>query len=537
MIILKRSYLLVVLLTCLVLLGWVADIEFLKGVLPGLETMKPITAFCFLLCVAAIHFGGFTSIVGMPFVFIISGMHLIEVIAGRMLFPEISSIVLRMSGATSFLFMAISLAIGMSEWKSDRATVRTVELILLAGLFICFTALLGFILDYESLHRVTFFSTMAIHTAICFMLIYGSFLLSQISNKDSRFHLVFSKNLGGRVILRRWLVTITIPAVASGTILLGAIYDFYDIGFAFILLASFSSAFTTIFLFRKARVIETIDLENQRLLYEKQKINEDLEILNEAINVSKHELEIKNKELVKAVEALYKKNRELDLFTYHTSHDIRAPVASILGIAAIAMSESDIEKMKEYFRVIEGRGKRLDKFIHQMIMFTRNDRTALELERINVEEVLDDCLNDIRVDPLYRGLKVEKQIMLDNPVMIFDRIRLGEIFGNILHNAIKFQNTQVAESYLKIAVMEGGDYLRIIFEDNGIGIKKEYQPKLFQMFQRATDQVEGSGLGLYIVKQMVTKLGGNIKLTSEYGKGTKIEIDLAINKLQFNGNK
>ncbi|MEQ9374919.1 MAG: HAMP domain-containing sensor histidine kinase [Imperialibacter sp.] len=534
--ILKRAYMLVVLLTCLVLLGWVADIEFLKGVVPGLETMKPITALCFLLCVAAIHFGGITSIVSMPFVFVISGMHLIEVMAGSMLFPEISDTMLQMSGATSLLFMAISLAIGMSELKSSRAIVRATELILLAGLFICFTALLGFILDYESLYSVPFFSTMAIHTAICFALIYTSFLLSHISSKHSRFHLVFSDNLGGRVILRRWLVTITVPALVSGLLLLGTLYNLFDLGFAFILLASFSSAFTTYYLFRKAEVIEEIDLKNQALSYEKQKINDDLNVLNQALNTSRTELEIKNIELVKAVEALYKKNRELDLFTYHTSHDVRAPVASILGIAAIAMSEEDIEKIKEYLHVIEDRGKRLDKFIHQMIMFTRNDRTALELEKINVEEVLDDCLNDMRVDPLYRGLKVEKQITLDNPVMIIDRIRLGEIFNNILNNAVKFQNKLVDESYLRISILEGGDYLRITFEDNGVGIKAEYLPNLFQMFQRATDRVEGSGLGLYIVKQMVTKLGGNIKLTSEYGRGTKIEIDLAINKLQSNGN-
>jgi signal transduction histidine kinase len=377
---------------------------------------------------------------------------------------------------------------------------------------------------------------MALHTALCFAGLFLTTLIELSYHRYSWFNLVHSEHMGGAVILRKWMITMLVPAFVSALILVGIRLDLYSLEFGFILLAAFSSAFTTLFLLKKARIIEAIDVENKGLLYQKEKTNDDLQILNQALSVSEKELGEKNTQLVRAVEELYRRNKELDMFTYHTAHDIRSPVASILGLLQVAAMEDDIEKLKGYLKAIEGRGKRLDKFIHQMIMFTRNDRTALELEKINVEEVLDDCLNDMKVDPLYRGLKVEKQITLDNPVMIIDRIRLGEIFNNILNNAVKFQNKLVDESYLRISIFEGGDYLRITFEDNGVGIKAEYLPNLFQMFQRATDRVEGSGLGLYIVKQMVTKLGGNIKLTSEYGKGTKIEIDLAINKLQSNGN-
>ncbi|MEQ9101917.1 MAG: HAMP domain-containing sensor histidine kinase [Imperialibacter sp.] len=532
MILLKRSYLIVVAVTALVLSGWVFDLEVFQSVLPGLETMKPATALCFLLCVGAIHYSGFVSAAGLGVVLIVSLMHVYETLTGQLFFPESSSLTLRMSGATVFLFVAISVTIGLSKGHVTRAQVRMLEIIVIGALFVCFTALLGFLLDYKSFNSISFFSSMALHTAFCFAVLFSNLFLTLIKSRYSVFNLVHSDNMGGRIILRRWLFTVLTPAIVSGILITGTALGYYDLGFAFVLLAAFSSIFTTWFLFRKARVIEQFDVANQALLYEKEKVNDDLQILNQALNEAQNQLKQKNEELVRTVERLYIRNKELDLFTYHTSHDIRAPLASILGIASIAMTESDGEKMKEYITVIENRGKRLDKFIHQMIMFTRNDRTPVQAEKVEVAELVEECLVSLKGDPLYRNLRIEKHFSLENPVVILDKLRISQIFQNLLNNAVKFQNTQLEDNYLIISVLSGGGFLRIIFEDNGIGIKKEYLPKMFQMFQRATDRVEGSGLGLYIVKQMVTKLGGDIKLSSEYGKGTKVEIDFSIENLE-----
>jgi signal transduction histidine kinase len=529
---LKRSYLIVVAITSLVLAGWVFDLEVFQSVLPGLETMKPATALCFLLCVVAIHYSGFVSTAGIGFVLLVSLMHVYETLTGQLFFPESSSLTLRMSGATVFLFIAISVTIGLSTRSVTRAQVRMLEVIVTGALFVCFTALLGFLLDYKSFHSISFFSSMALHTAFCFAVLFSNLFLRLTKRLDSRFNLVYSHNMGGKIILKRWLYTVLAPAFVSGILIIGVAFGYYDIGFAFVLLAAFSSIFTTWFLFRKARVIERFDVTNQALLYEKEKVNDDLQILNQALSEAQSQLKQKNDELVRTVERLYIRNNELDLFTYHTSHDIRAPLASILGIASIAMTESDVEKMKEYMTVIENRGKRLDKFIHQMIMFTRNDRMPLQPEKVEIAELVDKCLNDLKGDPLYGNLRIEKDLSLESPVLILDRLRVSQIFQNLLNNAVKFQNTQLEDNYLKVSILSGGGFLRIIFEDNGIGIKAEYLPKMFQMFQRATDRVEGSGLGLYIVKQMVTKLGGNIKLSSEYGKGTKVEIDFSIETLE-----
>jgi signal transduction histidine kinase len=104
-----------------------------------------------------------------------------------------------------------------------------------------------------------------------------------------------------------------------------------------------------------------------------------------------------------------------------------------------------------------------------------------------------------------------------------DKLRLKIIFSNIMSNAYKYMNSEES-SYLKIKVKPHKGAISISFEDNGIGIKKEYLDKIFNMFYRATDRSQGSGLGMYIVKQAVEKLKGTISLTSEYGKGTKIII-------------
>jgi signal transduction histidine kinase len=123
--------------------------------------------------------------------------------------------------------------------------------------------------------------------------------------------------------------------------------------------------------------------------------------------------------------------------------------------------------------------------------------------------------------------KVKTEIISDSKsrVRSLDILRLKIIFSNIISNAYKYYNPETA-SYLKITIAASRTNVILTFRDNGIGIKDEHKDKIFNMFYRATDRSQGSGLGMYIVKQAVERLGGKITLNSIYAKGTTIKITL-----------
>ena len=125
----------------------------------------------------------------------------------------------------------------------------------------------------------------------------------------------------------------------------------------------------------------------------------------------------------------------------------------------------------------------------------------------------------------FKRVKTTLSVKGAQPGFKSDKLRLKIIFSNIISNAYKYLNPET-DSFLKINVRVTAKETRLSFADNGIGIKPEYLPKITNMFYRATDRSQGSGLGMYIVKQAVEKLKGNMLVESEYGKGTIIKINL-----------
>jgi signal transduction histidine kinase len=103
-------------------------------------------------------------------------------------------------------------------------------------------------------------------------------------------------------------------------------------------------------------------------------------------------------------------------------------------------------------------------------------------------------------------------------------MRLGIILNNLISNAVKYQNHQEPQPWVKVNAKVTAEQAVILISDNGIGIKPEYMDRMFKLFFRASLQSYGSGLGLYIVKNTVEKLGGTIELASEYGKGSTFTV-------------
>jgi signal transduction histidine kinase len=138
--------------------------------------------------------------------------------------------------------------------------------------------------------------------------------------------------------------------------------------------------------------------------------------------------------------------------------------------------------------------------------------------------VINQCFQNLKYLENYSLLEKEVQVSGEN--FVHDALRMEIIFNNILSNAIKYMNSRAERPFLRIHVLIKPQQAEITFTDNGIGIGKEYLDKVFDMFVRGTEKSDGSGLGLYIVKQTIDRLNGRISITSTSGAGTQITLQI-----------
>jgi signal transduction histidine kinase len=149
----------------------------------------------------------------------------------------------------------------------------------------------------------------------------------------------------------------------------------------------------------------------------------------------------------------------------------------------------------------------------------------LKIERVNLKEVIDESIEKMKYFEAFQHLDIKVSIKEESP-LYSDTYRLSVIFNNLISNAIKYLDETKQKSYFKIECIVEAEKAKLIFEDNGIGIDKALLPKIFNMFFRATETKEGSGLGLYIVKEAVDLLQGKIEIQSEFGRGTKFTMEV-----------
>jgi len=233
-------------------------------------------------------------------------------------------------------------------------------------------------------------------------------------------------------------------------------------------------------------------------------------------------LEEKNAELKKT-------NMELDKFVYSVSHDLRAPLSSMLGIIEISEEETKEPMQLEHLGMLKGSIKRLDTFIQDILNYSRNSRMEVQKEEINFKEILNDISNNLK----YIGgnnQKAEININVDEKSAFrSDKTRLQVVLNNLISNAIRYQNPKTEKPIIEVRIATTDKGAHIVVKDNGIGISKENQAKVFDMFYRVSKNSVGSGLGLYIVKETIDKLNGTVEVESEIGKGSTFGIHLPNN--------
>ena len=229
----------------------------------------------------------------------------------------------------------------------------------------------------------------------------------------------------------------------------------------------------------------------------------------------------------KTEEDLIYKNNELDTFVYRASHDLRGPIASMIGLYNVVKHEVNDRTALEFFSMYNDQILRLNEVIVALIDLTRIKEKDAELEPVNFEEIINGTIKSFT--HLARFEKIRFRIKIDfNHEVKSDKSLITTIIQNLIENAIKYSRTEI-EPFVNIQVKlmnKTGKGIIIKVQDNGIGIEDKIRDKIFNMFFRGSTDAIGSGLGLYILKNAVDKLHGRILLASRVNKGTLFKIEL-----------
>jgi PAS domain S-box-containing protein len=229
-------------------------------------------------------------------------------------------------------------------------------------------------------------------------------------------------------------------------------------------------------------------------------------------------------ERVSIEDELKVRNLELDHFVYKVSHDLRAPLASILGLINLTKLEKKPETQSFYVDLMQEQVEKLDHFIHDILSHSKNLKLDVVSSEIDFNSIITTCFEDLAY--LEAAPHIKSNIIIEGSGFVSDKWRIGEIFRNLVSNAIKYSNPESDNKRINITVKVEEDGCHITISDNGVGIPEEYLPKIFDMFYRGTDTSDGSGIGLYIVKNAITKLQGTMEIASKSRQGTSFQIYL-----------
>ncbi len=218
-------------------------------------------------------------------------------------------------------------------------------------------------------------------------------------------------------------------------------------------------------------------------------------------------------------------NQELNTFIYKLSHDLRGPVASIKGLANLARTEIADPDGLNYIDLISKSVLRLDSILTDLLEIVRIKENAIYTENIDLELLVTSILQSISPQEELRKMKYTVRV---EPGLTFvsDKKIISAIIHNTIDNSIKYRDPAKDINIMDLIICSFHNGIRIIVDDNGVGIPYHIHEKIFDMFYRGHIESKGTGLGLYIVKNGVEKLGGTIHMESEPEIGAKFVIDI-----------
>ncbi|MFN7539685.1 MAG: hybrid sensor histidine kinase/response regulator [Bacteroidota bacterium] len=214
-------------------------------------------------------------------------------------------------------------------------------------------------------------------------------------------------------------------------------------------------------------------------------------------------------------------NEELNRFVYSTSHDLRSPLANIMGILNMAKIDAKTDSAPKYLNMIEGCVQKMDLFIHKIIEYYKGIRLENEIEEVEFTVLFRDSIElNHMVNP-----RIHFDMMVQQDVHFFtDAFRLSLIINNLVSNAVKYQRPNEEHPFVELKAEVNSREAVIEIRDNGVGIVPDHLNKIFDIFFRSSDFKNGLGIGLYIVKEALNRIKGKIEVSSEPGKGTQFKL-------------
>ena len=222
--------------------------------------------------------------------------------------------------------------------------------------------------------------------------------------------------------------------------------------------------------------------------------------------------------------ALTHANKELDRMAYAVSHDLRAPIHSMLGLVNLAQRENDQEKLKPYLDIMRKTLDRQERFIKEMIALSKENRLAIRREIVDLYYLVEQVINTHKHMPEASHIEFAMHIGVHR--VFTDPRRLEIVLNNLVSNAIKYHDPTKGKKSITINTYSKNDKVIIDVTDNGIGIDIKDKTKIFEMYYMSRNQEKGTGLGLFIVKEAIKKLEGDIEVKSVKGEGSTFSVVL-----------
>ena len=224
---------------------------------------------------------------------------------------------------------------------------------------------------------------------------------------------------------------------------------------------------------------------------------------------------------------LKKANAELDNFVYSVSHDLRSPLLSVKGLISLIFQHSAIDsETSTYLAMADKSINRLDETIGEILEYSRNARLEIHRESFSLKTLLDHICDDLHFSA--EDNFQFKTTILGPDEIIFDRYRLTALLRNLIGNSVKYRRKNIDNPYVKCEMMHQEKKLIFVISDNGEGISETDMPKIFDMFYRGNTNTVGTGLGLYICREVINKLGGEMGIESVLGSGTTITVTIPL---------
>jgi light-regulated signal transduction histidine kinase (bacteriophytochrome) len=257
----------------------------------------------------------------------------------------------------------------------------------------------------------------------------------------------------------------------------------------------------------------------QTEIVERQRAEEQIKKLNEDLIVHVQQVEVANRQLNITLEELARSNKDLEEFAYVASHDLQEPLRKMANFSEMLAQEYQgclDEQAQRYLGYICDGAKRMQALIKDLLAYSRVTTAEFPLIPANLEDILQGALNDIQT------LIREKHVQISHeglPTLKVNPYQMGRLFQNLITNAIKFHADGPPRIQIS-ARQDAGEWV-IAVRDSGIGFDPKYEERIFKVFQRlhAKEKYPGTGIGLAVCKKIVERHGGRIWAESTPGRG------------------